>query len=158
MAGKTHRYAVSIEWTGNTGQNTRTYRGYARSHEISAPGKPTIHGSADSSFHGDPACWNPEELLVASLSACHKLWYLALCAQAGVSVLSYRDQAEGEMRERDDGSGEFTRVVLRPHVVIEPQSDIAVAQSLHDHAHEMCFIARSINFEVSHEPKIERAG
>lgn len=152
-----HDYAVTVTWTGNRGQGTADYRAYERAHEISAPGKPAIPGSSDPSFRGDPARWNPEELLVASLSACHKLWYLGLCAQAGIVVTAYEDRAEGTMTEHQGGAGAFTRVTLRPRVTIAPGSDVERARALHAKAHEMCFIARSVNFEVAHEPEIRVA-
>jgi organic hydroperoxide reductase OsmC/OhrA len=133
---------------------TDSFRSYERAHEIVATGKPRINGSADQAFRGDPTRWNPEELLVASLSACHKLWYLGLCSQAGVVVTSYEDDAEGIMIEEASGAGQFTFVTLRPRVRISANSDVAVARSLHHRAHEMCFIARSMNFPVHHKPTI----
>jgi organic hydroperoxide reductase OsmC/OhrA len=151
---KSHRYQVVVEWTGNTGSGTASYRAYRRSHEITADDKPAIPGSSDPAFQGDPARWNPEELLVASLSACHKLWYLHLCANAGIVVTAYLDRAEGELQETADGSGRFTRVTLRPRVTIAAGSDSAVARHLHQAAHANCFIARSVNFPVTHEPEI----
>ncbi len=158
MAHKTHRYEVQIIWTGNEGTGTSSYRGYSRSHVIQAEGKPSIGGSSDPSFRGDPKCWNPEELLLASLSACHKLWYLGLCAEAGIVVLEYEDKAEGTMVEESDGTGQFTSVVLRPKVTLAPGSDIEGAHVLHKTAHEKCFIARSVNFPVSHAPVISAPG
>jgi organic hydroperoxide reductase OsmC/OhrA len=151
---KTHRYALSVRWTGDLGQGTRSYRGYARDHEIAAPGKPTIPGSSDPAFRGDPARWNPEELFVAAVSACHKLWYLHLCASAGVVVRAYEDAASGEMAEEADGAGQFTRIVLRPQVTIEAGGDAEKARALHHAAHEKCFIARSIKTPVACEPTI----
>ncbi len=156
MAGKEHRYTVRVVWTGNTGAGTASPAGYERAHDIEAVGKPTIYGSSDPSFRGDPARWNPEELLVASLSACHKLWYLGLCAQAGVVVTAYEDEAEGVMVEASNGAGQFTSVTLRPRVTISADSDELVARHLHHRAHEMCFIARSVNFPVENEPTIAR--
>jgi organic hydroperoxide reductase OsmC/OhrA len=155
-AGKEHRYTVAVEWTGNTGAGTAGYRAYERRHELSVPGapKPAIPGSSDPSFRGDPARWNPEELLVASLSACHKLWYLHLCADAGVVVTAYEDRAEGTMVEAADGGGQFTRVTLRPQVVLAPGSDVERAEALHHEAHGKCFISRSVNFEVAVEPAV----
>ena len=152
MAGKEHRYAVTVEWTGNRGEGTSSYKSYERAHELRAEGKPTIPGSSDPAFRGDPARWNPEELLVASLSACHKLWYLHLCATAGVVVTDYVDDAEGVMAEEADGGGRFVRVVLRPRVTITAGSDRDKAQALHHEAHALCFIARSVSFPVTHEP------
>jgi organic hydroperoxide reductase OsmC/OhrA len=152
---KTHRYAVTVEWTGNSGTGTSGYRSYERRHEISAgAGKPPIPGSSDPAFRGDAARWNPEELLVASLSTCHQLWYLHLCAVAGIVVVAYIDHAEGVMEETKDGSGHFQRVILRPRVTLAPGSDIAKARELHEAAHAKCFVANSVNFPVQIEPEI----
>jgi organic hydroperoxide reductase OsmC/OhrA len=149
-----HPYTATITWTGNTGAGTAGYRNYERSYDISANQKPTIAGSSDPAFRGDRARWNPEGLLVASLSACHQLWYLHLCADAGVVVEAYVDEAVGVMEESADGSGRFIEVILRPRVSVAPGSDKAKAQSLHHAAHAKCFIARSVNFPVSCEPII----
>ena len=149
-----HRYALRLTWTGNTGTGTSSYRAYRRDHEISCPGKPLIAGSSDPHFRGDQTRWNPEELLVASLSACHQLWYLHLCATAGISVLAYEDAPEGFMDELADGAGQFTRVVLRPRVRLRAGSDRDLALALHEKAHALCFIARSVNFPVEHQPDV----
>jgi organic hydroperoxide reductase OsmC/OhrA len=149
-----HTYKTTVTWTGNTGHGTSDYRSYARSHEIAAPGKPAIAGSSDPAFRGDASRWNPEDLLVASLSACHKLWYLHLCALAGVIVTAYVDQAEGVMVEDDTRGGYFTRVVLRPTVTIAAGSSVDKAQALHHDAHAKCFVANSVNFPVTFEPTI----
>lgn len=155
---KTHRYSVTVKWTGNTGTGTSGYRNYERQHEISAgPGKPLIAGSSDPAFRGDPKRWNPEELLVASLSACHKLWYLHLCSDAGIIVVDYIDCAEGTLEETADGSGRFLSVVLKPRVTVAPGTDIAKAQELHHVAHTKCFIANSVNFPVQNEPETKAA-
>jgi len=146
MPARTHYYSVIVRWTGNTGSGTSGYRNYKRDHEIASTlGKPPIPGSSDPAFRGDAARWNPEELLVASLSACHKLWYLHLCAEAGVRVMEYVDEAEGVMEETLDGSGRFLKVTLKPRVVVASGSDIELARSLH---------ANSVNFPVGHEAVI----
>jgi organic hydroperoxide reductase OsmC/OhrA len=152
--GRQHRYEIRVVWTGDRGTGTSSYTAYGRDHEIQGPGKPPIPGSSDPSFRGDAARWNPEELLVASLSTCHQLWYLHLCADAGVIVIAYEDRAEGVMVEEAGGAGQFANVVLRPRVTISPESDAALAERLHKVAHEKCFIARSVAFPVSHEPTI----
>jgi len=154
MSARTHHYKLRVTWTGNQGTGTSSYSAYSRSHEISAPGKPSIDGSSDPNFRGDPARWSPEDLLVASLSACHKLWYLGLCAKAGIVVVSYEDDAEGSMAEDGNGSGQFTEVVLKPRVVVAAGSDLEKAEALHHTAHEKCFIARSVNFSVRCEAEI----
>jgi organic hydroperoxide reductase OsmC/OhrA len=155
---KTHRYTVTVKWTGKTGTGTSGYRNYGRQHEISAgAAKPLIAGSSDPAFRGDPARWNPEELLVASLSACHQLWYLHLCSDAGIVVVDYIDSAEGIMEETADGSGRFLSVVLKPKVTVAPGTDIAQARELHHVAHAKCFIANSVNFPVQNEPEMKAA-
>lgn len=153
-----HRYGVEIEWTGNTGGGTADYRSYSRDHDVRIPGKPTLLGSADPAFRGDAARWNPEDLLVASLSECHMLWFLALAAQQGVVVTAYRDRAEGLMVTEADGAGQFTEVVLRPEVTVADASMAAKADALHATAHAKCFIARSMNFPVRHEATTAIAG
>ncbi len=155
MAGKRHSYTTRVEWTGNRGTGTSAYRAYDRAHEIGAGGlKPAIPGSSDPSFNGDPARWNPEELLVASLSTCHQLWYLHLASEAGVIVTAYVDEAEGVMVETADGGGRFERVTLRPRVTIAA-GNAAKAEALHAQAHHKCFIANSVNFPVDCEPTTE---
>ena len=156
MSGNEHHYAVTVQWTGNTGTGTSAYRAYERAHEISGavPGKPTIAGTSDPAYRGDPARWNPEELLVASLSACHKLWYLHVCAVNRVVVTDYVDHAEGWMPVDAKGMGSFRRVLLRPIVTIAADSDAERARELHDDAHRMCNVASSVNFPIDHEPEI----
>jgi len=156
MANREHRYQVTVEWTGHRGEGTTGYRDYDRSHVIRAGAKPPIPGSSDPAFRGEADRWNPEDLLVASASACHKLWYLHLCAEAGIAVQQYWDTAEGLMTE-GAGGGRFTRIVLRPHVVIRPGDDAALAERLHHEAHVQCFIANSVNFPIDCEPTIEGA-
>jgi organic hydroperoxide reductase OsmC/OhrA len=151
---KQHTYELRVEWTGNDGQGTKTYKTYRRDHLIRAAGKPDVPGSSDPNFRGDAARYNPEELLVASLSACHMLWYLHLCAVNHITVLDYQDAASGVMEEAADGSGQFARVVLRPQVKISAGDDQAKALALHHDAHRLCFIARSVNFPVEAEPEI----
>jgi len=153
-----HRYTVSVTWNGNLGSGTSGYRDYSRSYEIAANGKPTIQGSADPAFRGDRSRWNPEELLVASLTACHKLWYLHLAADAGIIVTAYADRAEGVMEVGRDGVGRFKSVVLHPIVTVTRGSDVGLARTLHKPAHEKCFIANSVNFAVECEPEIVVAG
>ncbi len=151
---KHHTYKVQIDWDGNDGIGTKTYKGYRRDHIIESEGKPQIQGSSDPSFRGDAGRYNPEELLVASLSACHMLWYLHLCSVNQVTVLDYRDAASGLMEEHDDGSGAFVRVVLQPKVVVSAADDRDKALALHREAHRCCFIANSVKFPVDISPEI----
>jgi organic hydroperoxide reductase OsmC/OhrA len=157
IVGKTHRYTVTLEWTGNTGSGTSGYRDYRRDYQIAATGKPPIPGSSDAHFRGDAARWNPEELLVAALSACHQLSYLHCCADAGIVVLAYADQAEGVMEEAPNGSGRFQSATLHPQVTVAAGSDLVLARDLHHSAHAKCFIANSTNFPVRCEPEVVEA-
>ena len=152
---KQHVYQTTTTWTGNTGRGTADYRAYLRDHELTAAHKTApIPGSSDPAFRGDRSRYNPEELLVASLSACHMLWVLHLCAEAGIAVTAYRDEAIGTMAQSEDGGGQFTEVVLRPRMTIADAGKIAEAEAVHRRAHELCFIARSVNFPVTHEPVV----
>lgn len=152
MPNKQHHYSVTVTWTGNAGSGTATPRAYSRAHTLSVEGKAEIAGSSDPSFRGDATRWNPEDLLVGSLAACHKLWYLGLCAAAGIVVTAYEDHAEGVMEEAATGEGQFVSVTLRPVVTLAAGADIEAARALHHTAHEKCFIARSVNFPVAHAP------
>jgi organic hydroperoxide reductase OsmC/OhrA len=152
MADKRHSYSIRLDWTGNEGSGTSAYRAYSRSHQISAPGKAAIAGSSDPVFRGDGSRWNPAELLIAALAACHQLWYLHLCADAGIVVVEYSDDAIGVEIEQADGAGQFESVTLRPHARLAPRADQDLARRLHDAAAEKCFIARSVSFKVMHEP------
>lgn len=152
-----HHYATTVAWTGNTGEGTASLRAYEKIYDIAADGKPVIAGSADPAFRGDPTRWNPEDLLVASLSACHMLWYLSLAARARLVVVRYGDRAEGEMIEERSGSGRFTKVTLRPEIVLAAGStpeQVDRARALHHEAHAMCFVANSVNFPVAAEGTI----
>lgn len=149
-----HTYDTVVTWTGNLGSGTSGYREYERSHDVDTDGRATIAGSSDPAFRGDPGRWSPEHLLVASLSQCHMLWYLHLCADAGVVVTGYVDHAHGCMTEVDAG-GQFTGVTLRPRVRVADAAMVDTAVRLHADAHRACFIANSVNFPVRHEPTVE---
>ncbi|MDB4923682.1 OsmC family protein [Mucilaginibacter sp.] len=147
-----HHYKTNIAWTGNLGNGTSDYRSYERSHTITVDGKPTIPASSDPSFRGSNIRYNPEELLVASLSSCHMLWYLHLCSVVGIVVIEYTDEAKGIMIETSDGGGHFKEVTLYPRVIVSDESMIDEANALHQKANKMCFVANSCNFPVFHKP------
>jgi organic hydroperoxide reductase OsmC/OhrA len=152
-----HSYAVTVKWTGNKGTGTSHYKSYERSHSIIIDNKPEISGSSDPAFRGENTKHNPEELLVASLSACHMLWYLHLCAEAKVIVLDYADKATGIMAETSNGGGRFTEVTLNPAVTVSEAWMTEKANELHKKANELCFIANSVNFPVRHNASVNVA-
>jgi len=148
-----HRYRVRLCWTGAAAGPARSYQDYSRAYTLEIDGKPALAGSADPHFRGDASVHNPEDMLVGALSACHLLSYLAECTRSGITVVSYADDARGEMT-LIDGKIRFREVVLAPSVVIGAGDDPETALQLHDRAHAECFIANSVNFRVRHEPTI----
>ncbi len=108
----------------------------------------TVAASSAVEFGGNGAKADPEELFVASVSACHMLWFLDYSRRKRLRVTSYEDEPEGTM----DGT-RFTRVVLRPTITFEDDPGDEVVEQLHHRAHELCFIANSVNFPVDLEPR-----
>ncbi|MDQ2753522.1 MAG: OsmC family protein [Bacteroidota bacterium] len=149
---KNHHYHLTITWTGNLGEGTKSYTTYERNHTIEVSGKPIIPGTSEVSYKGNQTRYNPEELLVASLSSCHMLWYLHFCAVNGVVVIHYIDKATGTMQTEADGNGRFTEVILQPQITIAGHVDESLLQQLQKKANEYCFIANSCNFPVKHQP------
>jgi organic hydroperoxide reductase OsmC/OhrA len=148
-----HEYESTLVWTGARNGPTSSYQSYSREYEFQCGNKPRLVGSSDPHFRGDPALYNPEEMLVVALSSCHLLAYLADCARAGVHVVAYEDKATGAMAMHD-GKLRFVEVTLHPRVTVAPGSNVDRALELHHDAHEGCFIASSVNFPVRHEPTI----
>ena len=155
---KEHIYSVSLNWTGNQGAGTKSYRVYGRDHILRVAGKAEIAASSDPSFRGSPERYNPEELLVSSLASCHMLWYLHLCSVNGIVVTDYQDRAIGTMIEKADGSGYFKEVLLSPLITLTDGVMTVKATELHEEANRMCFIAASVNFPVIHKPRFNVDG
>lgn len=149
-----HHYAVDVEWHGDLGTGTSGYRDYSRDVELRSAAAAPIHGSADKPFRGDPDRWNPEQLLLGALAQCHLLSYLHVAVTVGVVVTAYSDAATGTMREDGASGGAFTEVLLRPVVTVASADMVDAAMAAHARANELCFIARSVNFPVRHEPTI----
>jgi len=152
-----HTYRLQLHWDGSFKESTASYTSYTRNHTIKAEGKPNLLGSSDPHFRGDIERYNPEELFLSSISSCHMLWYLHLCTDQKILVTSYTDQPEGKMETEGDGSGRFSKVVLRPEIIISSKSNLQKAHALHEQAHKMCFIANSCNFPITCKPKIIRS-
>lgn len=148
---KRHDFNAAIVWTGDRGEGTRHYRSYDRTWRIATPGKPSVECSNDPALGGDPAKPNPEDLLLASLAACHMLWYLHLASNAGILVRGYEDRPLGMGETGTRGEGRFLRAVLRPAIRVVHGTDLLRADALHHEVGEYCFIARSVNFPVSYE-------
>lgn len=147
-----HNYKLTAEWTGNTGEGTKNVRTYDRSHTVSILGKPELFLTTDNPAVGDKTKLNPEDLLVSAISSCHMLSYLYLCSMDGIVVTAYTDHATGVMVEHASGGGNFKEVVLNPLVVVANENMVEKAIELHHKAHDICYIANSVNFEVKCNP------
>lgn len=150
---KEHHYRATTTWAGHDPKMPFTYKSYKRAHTFEVDGKKVISLSADPDFLGDPTVLNPEDCLIAALSSCHMLSYLALAAMQKVTVVSYIDSASGTMLQEGNG-GRFTQVTLAPTVTILREADREKALALHHDASECCFIASSVNFPVHHQSTI----
>ena len=150
---KTHDYTARIAWTGDRGEGTKRYKGYDRTWRIATPGQLPIDCSNDPSLGGDPTKPNPEDLLLASLSGCHMLWYLHLASEAGIVVRAYEDAPLGVGETGPRGDGRYLRAVLRPTITLAQGADLAKADALHHEVHHFCFIARSVNFPIAYEAR-----
>jgi organic hydroperoxide reductase OsmC/OhrA len=150
---KEHHYTVAVKWTGNRGTGTSHASEYDRANTLSIAGKPDLLCSSDPAFRGDSTKYNPEDMLLASVSQCHMLWHLHLCADAGVVITDYTDNPTAIMVEASaEGRGRFTEITLHPTVVVTEEWMIAKANELHAKANEMCFISNSCNFPIHHQP------
>lgn len=154
---KARDFEAKVVWTGNLGQGNKTYKGYERTWEVRTQGKPVIVCSNDPLLGGDPGLHNPEDMLIAALSACHMLWYLHLAHQAGVVVLGYEDAPLGRGESTPTGAGRFVGATLRPRITVPEGTDLARADAVHHEISEVCFIARSVSFPVSYEARYEIA-
>lgn len=148
---KQHTYTLTTEWTGNKGMGTTAYDAYERSHIIHIENKADLLCSSDSIFRGDGTKPNPEDFFLASLSSCHMLWYLHLCADAGIIVTAYTDAASAILDIGHEGGGRFNSAELAPHVTVAEEWMVEKANQLHEQAHAKCFIANSVNFPVRHK-------
>lgn len=147
-----HSYVSRIVWTGNRGTGTSGYRDYDRTWNVAIPGKPVVECSNDPLLGGDPTRMNPEDMLLSALSACHMLWFLHLASDAGIAVIAYEDEPEGVAEIGKGGAGRFLSATLRPVITVIPETDTVRAEALHGRIHDVCFIARSVNFPIHCEP------
>jgi len=145
-----HDFTARIAWTGNRGAGTQSYRGYDRTWDLVTPDGVAVACSNDPRLGGDPALPNPEDLLLASLGACHMLWFLHLASVAGIVVTDYADDPLGVGESAADGTGRFIKAVLRPRITLAAGSDVAAADALHARVGAHCFIARSVAFPVEY--------
>ncbi len=147
-----HVFAGSLIWRGESSEAEGQLK-LGRRFVLEFPGKAPIEGASPAVFKGDDAFHNPETLMVASLSACHHLTYLALCERAGIALAAYTDLPAGRLGTKD-GKMRMVEVVLRPRVVVRDAAQIDAALAAHAKAHAHCFMSSSVNFEVKVEPTV----
>lgn len=151
-----HNYQLTTVWHGNKGEGTKNVRAYDRSHTVSIQGKPELHLTTDNPHVGDKSKLNPEDLLVSAVSSCHMLSYLYVCALEGIVITEYTDNATGLMIENESGGGKFKEITLNPICIVAHENMIDKAIELHHKAHEICYIANSVNFDVKCNPTIKK--
>ncbi|AXO80011.1 osmotically inducible protein OsmC [Olleya aquimaris] len=151
-----HTFKAQVNWTINKGESTSNPRTFSRNHKVTIANKVSdLSVSAAKIFRGDDTLYNPEDLLLSALASCHMMSYLYVCAQHNIEVLSYTDDAEGDLEVLASGSGSFKIVRLKPVVTIKNETQKELAQSLHSKANQLCFIANSCNFPILHEAIIQ---
>lgn len=143
-------FTAQLAWTRDPATNIK-------SHSIHFVADKSIQVSAAKKFKGDASLLNPEELILSSLMSCHMMSYQYVCAQAGITLLAYEDQATLTLTVAADGSGRITHATLHPTCTIAATDAIALATQLHDQAHQLCFIANSCNFPIKIKPLIKQA-
>lgn len=152
-----HLFEAILHWSGAALGPASRYESYSREFTVEISGKPTLRGSAAAAYRGDASLHNPEDLLLAALSSCHMLSYLALCVKQNITVHSYVDRCTAVLAFKDGRMG-FTSATLRPRVVIATAADVKAAvekaQALHEQAHHACFIANSVNFPITCEAEV----
>ncbi len=150
-------HRAAIEWS--RGDQPFIDNRYARAHDWRFDGGAVVRGSSAPSGvpepMSDPAAVDPEEALVAALSSCHMLFFLAFAAKGGFTVDAYRDEAVGVLGRDERGKTSITAITLRPAATFsgESQPDAAAIEALHHRAHEACYIANSIRAEVTIDPR-----
>jgi organic hydroperoxide reductase OsmC/OhrA len=142
-------HRIALEW--NKGDAAFTYETYSRNHSLTfKDGQETLTASASPAYRGDGSKADPEDMLVAALSSCHMLSFLAIAAKKRLIVSSYQDDAVGFL-EKDGPKLWISRVILRPKV--EMNAEHETLMQIHHMAHDACFIANSVRTEVTVEPR-----
>jgi organic hydroperoxide reductase OsmC/OhrA len=153
----THTFETTLVWPADAAQKLPPDPAFSRNSVLAAPGKSVILASSPAVFGGDTARYNPEEMLMLSLSQCHLLTYLAIAAKKRMGILKYEDRVVGTLGMGPSGKMQMVDVLLRPRVTVAKGTNLADAQAVHENAHANCFIANSVKFTVRNEPSIIEA-
>jgi organic hydroperoxide reductase OsmC/OhrA len=152
-----HTFETTLVWPADEKQPKPPEAEFSRNNVLQAPGKAPVPGSSPAVFGGDASRYNPEELLMLSLSECHMLTYLAIAAKKRIAVLRYEDRVTGTLGAGPTGKTQMIDVLLRPRVTVVKGTDLAAVSAMHEKAHANCFMANSVNFTVRNEPEIVEA-
>lgn len=156
----THVFEITLTYPASTAQATPPDANFSRNNIMKSAGKHEVAASSPATFGGDDTRYNPEELMLMSLSECHMLTYLAIAAKKQMKIVRYEDRATGQL-----GMGEFgvvgktsmQRVTLHPRVTVAKGTNLDDARAMHVKAHANCFMANSVNFLITAEPEIIEA-
>jgi organic hydroperoxide reductase OsmC/OhrA len=145
-------YRANLDWALKAGEDFPAGR-YSRGHSVIFEPGPRVRGTASAQVVGnkwaEEGAVDPEQMLVAAISACHMLSFLHAARLAGFVAARYRDEAEGLLEQNAEGRIALTRVALRPQIAWEGAApDPAELDHLHHQAHEACFIANSVKTEI----------
>jgi organic hydroperoxide reductase OsmC/OhrA len=146
---------AGVRWTRTS--DAFTYETYNRAHEmVFKGGAIRLPASSAPAFRGDADRVDPEEAYVASLSSCHMLTFLAICARNRLTIESYEDDAVGFLEKGENGKLWVARVALRPRVAFATGSEPSEADllAIHEQSHAECFIANSVNTDISVAPEL----
>ncbi|MEA2364050.1 MAG: hypothetical protein QOD71_3195 [Thermoleophilaceae bacterium] len=147
----TNLYETRVHWTGSTGLG---WEHYDRAHVGAAPGAAQEVRLTTGESKGDPSILNPEQLLLMAASSCQMLWFLHLAAKARIDVVEYEDSATALM-PTDQEPVRITEVTLRPRIVVAGDASEGRVHKLADMAHEHCFVANSLNADMTLQPTVE---
>ncbi|MGJ5642123.1 OsmC family protein [Formosa sp. S-31] len=150
----TFTFKLKNSWSLEEAQRQKASGGALKTHQVFLEKGKRLEISAEKRFKGDGSKFNPEELLLAALSSCHFMSYLYVCELAGIIVVNYSDCPEGILELHNDGSGAFSKVILKPEVTIENPKDVETAKALHKKAGDLCFIANSCVFPIEYYPEV----
>ena len=145
-------HRIDLDWA--RGDHAFTHEGFSREHVVCFSGGQTVRNSSAPDYFGDAALSNPEELLIAALSSCHMLTFLAIAAKRGYVVDQYRDAAIGILEKNPEGKLAVTRVTLAPVITFggDKQPSEEETAALHERAHKHCIIANSVKTEITVMP------
>ncbi|WP_066220794.1 OsmC family protein [Formosa haliotis] len=150
----TFQFKIYNQWNSESAQDEKKAGGSLKTHQVFLEDGKHMEVSAAKPFKGDASKYNPEELLMAALSSCHFMSYKYVCDKAGILIKGYKDEVEGVLVLNADGSGAFTKITLKPTVILHDISQRDLAITLHDEASKLCFIANSCAFPIVYKPAI----